>query len=111
MKWPKEQVDIYRKAVMEVIANDDLNRMLKVAEGMPEMWLIYQLDRHILVDIQYTDEHPAYSESVCPETGEKFKARKRLCSYNPEFVLYPPGCNDTHRKTMLRRVAKELGLA
>ena len=110
MKWPKNQVDIYTAAVVEWLAshNCPAERLRKDYAVMPEMHLMYLIDRQVTYDLQYTDNHPAYRDIT--QDGVTYKARTRRCKHNPFFVLYPPGCDDSHRKTMLRSVGKTLGL-
>jgi len=106
MKWPAEQYDILLGAFRQFLDSFGWSKQ-QIREqyiGRPEavLWDIY---RQITFDLQFDDNHPAYSAGVWDD-GTPRVPRKRLVSYSPKFVLYPPGCNDTHLKTALRSIGK-----
>jgi hypothetical protein len=110
MKWPKDQIEIYKNAVAQVIESTgkSAEEIRKEYAFAPTMRIMFEIDRIVCYDAQYDNNHPAYHETI--QDGKTFKARIRRCKHNPDFVLYPRGCDDTHKATMLRHVGTELGL-
>lgn len=109
MKWPNDQIEIYRKAFEQVC--DSFGGADKINEfyaDRPASYVWFQVARIVEFDLQFDNSHPAYTRMV--QDGEVFEARTRRCEYNSNFVLYPPGCHDSHRKTMLKYVSKLVGL-
>lgn len=104
MKWPSDQVEILRQGFREFLE--------KVGYGGPTAeplaaarWIFPR----VAFDLQYDDSHPAFSPGVWDD-GQTRPARMRLVSHNPNFVLYPDGCNDNHLDTVLKLLAKEFDL-
>lgn len=88
MKWPEKQAEILRNGFQEFL------RFHGISLVPGTEWEVY---RQVTYDLQYDDSHPAFS------TGK----RCRIVAYNPEFQLYPDGCNDSHLATVLRTFLKE----
>jgi hypothetical protein len=106
MKWPAEQYEVLLEAFRQFLdsCGRTKQQIREYYADRPEavLWDIY---RQVRYDLQHDDDHPAYKPGVF-EDGTPIRARKRLVSYSPKFVLYPPGCNDTHLKTALRSIGK-----
>ena len=101
MKWPKEQTEIVLDAIRQLVDSYDYTIEEIRADCPNAMSMMYRLYNQATYDLQFDDTHPAFAEH----------GRKRRVRYNPEFVLYPPGCNDSHLDTLLKYVAKEIGLS
>lgn len=101
MKWPKDQYEIIKFAFSEVIESTG-----KSAEEIKEAYsdrpgaVLWHIWTQVQYDVMKNNDDPAYTEH----------GRERRCTYNHLFKLYPPGCNDDHLKTCLRKVGKELGI-
>ncbi len=100
MKWPNDQVQIMLDGFQEFLQNCgySLDEIREHYQGTPPMKVVWDIARQVQYDLSCDDSHPAY------------KSRKRRVKHNPRFVLYPKGCHDTHRTTMLKHVAKKVGL-
>lgn len=111
MKWDKKQVDILKNGYQQFIKNCGYT-LQELRDGHSghknPLWIMYCLDRLVVYDLQNSNSHPAYKDTE--QEGVFFKARIRRVKYNPEFVLYPPGCNDRHKDTVLKSIGKELKL-
>lgn len=109
MKWPKKQLDIMQDGFTQVIESfggaEIINREY---HDKPASYIWYGLHRIVSYDLQFSNEHPAYHETE--QDGTVYPARVRRCKYNPEFELYPNGCNDCHLKTALKFIAGNLGI-
>ena len=110
MKYPVEQYNILLGAFRQFIDQCGYSaaHIRKSYADKPEavLWDIY---RQVIFDLQYDDNHPAYKSGKW-EDGTPRVPRKRLVSYSPKFVLYPPGCNDTHLKTALKSIGRHFGI-
>lgn len=110
MKWPKDQFDIVVDGMRQFRGTMRPEHIEPLREALKESdATLIRLGNAVDYDLQYPDTHPAYSAGVWDD-GTVRPARVRRVQYNPKYVVYPPGCNDDHRKTMLKRAAKEAGL-
>lgn len=109
MKWPSDQTAIMQTAFAQFLRNCSVSLDDIKADYPDPVNRLYTVERLVTYDIQYSDSHPAYSPGEWDD-GTIRPARKRLAEYSPEFVLYPDGCNDDHRLSMLKHVAKFVGL-
>ena len=111
MKWPKSQVDIVLDGFTQFLDNTPhtLAEIRESYAGSPPMKAVYDIWRQVWIDMQNPDNHPRYSDGTYDD-GTPYKGRKRLVRHCSEFVLYPPGCNDSHLNTMLKYVGKQCGL-
>jgi len=102
MKWPKEQYKIILSGFRQFIDNCGftIEEIREDYKGTPELNVMYSMWRHVQYDITSDENHPAFSQGV----------KTRRVQYNPDFILYPKGCNDDHFKTVLKRIKGELGL-
>ena len=106
MKWPKEQVAIIKTGFKQLIANSQHSPEAILKAYKTPLRAMYAMWRHVQYDLSYDNDHPAYTTTEVD--GKPCKPRTRMCEYNADFVLYPPGCNDSHFKTVLKHIAKEL---
>ena len=97
MKWPQDQVEILDKAI-----NDWLDKNLKHInrktfresyENNPRGFS-FSIYSYVTHDLMFDDNHPAYTRNL----------RKRVIPHDPNFVLYPDGCNDDHLATVLKHI-------
>ena len=112
MKYPVEQYNILLGAFRQFIDQCGYSaaHIRKSYADKPEAAL-WDIHRQVVYDLQYDDSHPAYSPIPDKwDDGTPRVPRKRLVSYSPKFVLYPPGCNDTHLKTALKSIGRHLGI-
>ena len=113
-KWPKEQVEILIAAYRQFLNNcgHTLAEIQDAYRDVPEMKVMYQIDRLVTYDLQYDNNHPAYHPGEWEKDGvmQERPARTRLVDHNPNFIFYPKGCNDNHRVALLKYVGKEVGL-
>lgn len=111
MKWPQAQVAIIDSAFRQVLANcgTDLDTLRQQYAEAPPLQLAYDVYRVAWFDLQFDDTHPTYQDGHYTD-GTPRKARKRLVQYNPAYQMYPAGCDDTHRKTVMKFLAKKHGL-
>lgn len=104
MKWPKEQYGYIKKAYEDMLkwAESKQGTPLHVINEyeMPTMKFMWNAWRILQRDLTLGPDHSLY---------EKVR-EKRITPYNPSFVLYPRGCNDRHLATVLKTIARELGI-
>lgn len=112
MKWPQEQIAIIVDGFNQWIDSHGGLESVKEALGDDRirfpMVIAYRIYRMVNYDLQYDDDHPAYSDTI--QDGIKFTARVRRVRYNPSFQLYPDGCSDKHLATMLKSVMMQCSL-
>ena len=84
MKWPQSQVDIVTKAYQQFIEDSvhSVEDIRLAYRDSPTMLVMYNIDRLL---------QPSLNKNI-------------------EYQMYPKGCNDTHRATMLKYVGKKVGL-
>lgn len=113
-KWPAGQVDILIDAFKQFIANcgHSVDEIRSNYAGTHELLVMYHIFSRVSYDLQNNDNHPAYHAGQWEVDGvmQDRPARKRIVRYNPQFQLYPAGCNDNHREAVLRYVGKQVGL-
>lgn len=110
MKWPADQFEIVVDALRQFKATLSEERAAMLRGALEESdSTLFRLGNTVDYDLQYPDSHPAFSPGTW-EDGTVRPARVRRVRYNPNYIPYPPGCNDDHRKTMLRAAAKKTGL-
>jgi hypothetical protein len=111
MKWPAEQVAILDSGFSQVLekCGHTAEELRAQYAGLPPLALVYNVYRKVWMDTQDDDNHPRYRDGVFDD-GREYKAAVRYVAYNPKFVLYPPGCNDTHLQTVLKTLGKKYNL-
>lgn len=111
MKWPQEQIAIIESAFQQVLANcgTDLATLRQQYAAEPPLKLAYDIYCVVWFELQYDDTHPQFQDGHYSD-GTPRKARRRLVRYDPAYQTYPAGCDDTHRKTVIRYLAKQHGL-
>ena len=110
MKWPKEQFDLLDNGFKLFLlgCGHSVAEIRGVYEDIP-FRAVYYVYRQVWLDLMHDDNHPRYHNQVL-EDGSTYVGKTRLVSYSSKFVLYPPGCNDSHLKTVLKKLGKKHGL-
>lgn len=110
MKWPKEQFELLDNG-FKLFLQGCGHSIAEIREAYKDIpfQAVYSIYRQIWQDLMYDDNHPRYHNQVL-EDGSTYVGKTRLVSYSSRFVLYPPGCNDTHLKTVLKILGKKHGL-
>ena len=113
-KWPQLQVDILLAGFRQFLDHHKASvEDIKFSySSTPPLRVMYDIQRQVVYDLQHDDDHPAYKSGQWERDGviEDKPARIRIVDYDPRFALYPKGCDDTHRETVLKWIGQELGL-
>lgn len=97
MKWPQDQVEIVERAFHQLFnswGEDQQTYLLEFDDELRLSQVKYFYTRVVSFQLRNDNTHPY------------FRKNKRLVSHNPDYQLYPNGCNDDHWKTLMKHIAQ-----
>lgn len=107
MKYPQKQFELLKQAISALSKYIDLNS-------------VHPCMLHGIVYNQYAESGQDHNKFLVNDSGKLIRSATlvgdqlvwnegtRLIDSNPEFELYPNGCNDTHIETAVKRAIKEI---
>lgn len=99
MKWPKAQVEIVERAFHQLFNSweeEQQTYLLELSEEEQLKYLKYAYVRCVSFQLRNDSKHPYFAKN------------KRVISFNPEYQLYPTGCNDDHWCTLMKHIVKSI---
>lgn len=97
MKWPKDQIEIVERAFHQLFNSWEESQQTTLLELNDDdrLCVLKQFyTRVVSFQLRNDNKHPYFSK------------KKRLIAHNPDYQLYPKGCNDDHWKTLMKHIAQ-----